>query len=136
MLSNKAPAKCWAEPLPDDAYANLPSWARAKRSTSASDLASKLGVQTNTLGNCANTASGANAVAELYGSLSNSAGLTAKDDASSSSVVPSGTARATWPAATVPLAPGLFSTTTGWPSASAMRGAISLATTSAPPPAG
>jgi hypothetical protein len=68
--------------------------------------------------------------------LSNSAGLTAKDDASSSSVLPSGVARATCPAATVPLAPGLLSTITGWPSASARRGAISRAIASAPPPAG
>ena len=110
--------------------------ARASRSTSATVFASKLGVQTSTFGNCASTAIGKNALSLSYGSFGNSAGLTANDDASSSSVVPSGAARATSAAAMVPLPPGLLSTITGWPSVSASLGAMRRAIASAPPPAG
>ena len=61
--SNSAPARCWAEPLPDDAYASAPGLAWARRSTSATDFASKLGVQTSAFGYRASTASGAKAPA-------------------------------------------------------------------------
>ena len=104
--------------------------------TSATLRASNDGVQTSTFGNSARTARGVKAVSGSYGSLAKSDGLTENEDASNNNWLPSGVARATWPAAICPLAPGLFSTTTLCPSAWAMCGAISRAIRSAPPPAG
>ena len=52
------------------------------------------------------------------------------------SVWPSAGARATKSAAMLPLAPALFSTSTGWPSARASSGAMVRAIASIDPPAG
>ena len=51
-----------------------------------------------------------------------------------SSVWPSGSARATASAPTLPPAPGRFSTTNGWPSARLSRSPTARASTSASPP--
>jgi len=52
----------------------------------------------------------------------------------SSSVWPSAGARTTASAPSMPLAPGLFSTTTGWPSETRSFSARSRAIVSTPPP--
>ncbi len=49
-------------------------------------------------------------------------------------VYPSGAARATWAAPTLPLAPGRFSITMGWPRAACRRSCTARTTVSLAPP--
>ena len=135
-LSNIAPAKCCAEPLPDEAYETAFFFAFASATISFTDVAGNDGFTNSTFGNNAMTPIGLNALSLSYGNFANSAGFTANDDASSISVWPSDAAFATALAPICPLAPGLFSTTTVCPSASPSFGAIRRAIVSAPPPGG
>ena len=63
-------------------------------------------------------------------------GLIASEGLPSSSVWPSGVARATYSAPTLPPAPARFSITTDWPSSCCSRGWIWRATMSISPPGG
>ena len=71
-----------------------------------------------------------------YGSLAYIAGLMPSDGLARRSVWPSGAARATLSAPTLPPAPERFSTTTDWPSSAWYLGCRMRATMSISPPGG
>ena len=98
--------------------------------------AGSAGLATSTFGVLAISDTGWKSRCVSNGSFWRSSGVITKVAAIISSVWPSAGARATASVPRMVLAPGRFSTSTGWPKVSAARGAIERLNRSSTPPAG
>ena len=134
VVLNNSAARFWVVPTCGVPMLSLPGLARAHASNSASVLNRPPSATTSTRSKVASMDTGAKSASVSNGSDLNSAALTAVPLDTSSSVWPSGSARATSSPATTPPAPGLLSTTTGWPRAAAIFWPTVRAVRSAAPP--
>ena len=88
------------------------------------------------IGTVATSDTGVKSLTGSQDSLAKNAGAVANEVGAMYSVWPSGAARATCSAAMLPLAPALFSTTMGWPSACESLSPSARAARSVEPPGG
>src|SRR6185369_11970374 len=100
---------------PGEAMLSLPGFAFEYAISSFGVFAGTDGCTTAMIGTVATRLIGAKSLTGSQGSLSKNAGAVANEVAAMNNVYPSGALRATCSAAMLPLAPGLFSTTIGWP---------------------
>ena len=132
---NSSAARFCVVPICGVPMLSWPGWARAYISRSASVRKRPPSFTTTARSNVASSETGAKSLSVSNGSDWNSAALTAVPLLTSSSVWPSGSARATCSPATTPPALGLFSMTTLCPSGPAIFWPTVRAVMSAAPPA-
>src|SRR5262245_28517019 len=136
MDLKSSPARCDAEPVPNDAIVILPGLALACAISSATVVAGTEGCATMIMGKLTTPATGAMSRWMSNGKLTNRLALTTDERPCHSNVYPSGGELTTACTAMLVEAPGRFSMTTGCPRRLVSHGSMMRATVSAPPPAG
>ena len=133
-----SPARCCGDAGPQVVKFTLPLFARAKAISSGNDFAGNEGCAPTMIGVLATSATGARSLSVSYGTFGYSAGSTgmiARLFGAITSVWPSGSDFATKSNPMMPPAPGLFSTTHGWPIAAGSFSQRRRESRSAAPPA-